>query len=225
MCAVGIEAECGDELRDIAMAVEALDAPSSGIELARAWLDATTDRALSDSALYVAALLLGRLGEADAGAQEWADVAAMVAREATARFSDAGSLSLPCALAAAAFQQLVDNGVLAMPPLDAACAVAATARKRMLLEQRIQCEAARTAALERRLVRDKTHPDTFRCASVGSDMALRTPPRLTVNLFGGLEVFMGDRRIDRTCLCARRSARFWPCWWSTRGTICLATAS
>ena len=200
VCAVGIEAECGDELRDIAMAVEALDAPSSGVELARAWLDATTDRALSDSALYAAALLLGRLDEADAGAQEWADVAAMVAREATARFGDAGSLSLPCALAAAAFQQLVDNGVLAMPPLDAACAVAAAARKRMLLEQRIQCEAARTAALERRLVRDKTHPDTFRCASVGSDMALRTPPRLTVNLFGGLEVFMGDRRIDPNLL-------------------------
>ncbi|MEI2998673.1 MAG: hypothetical protein V8T51_05475 [Senegalimassilia faecalis] len=151
-------------------------------------------------ALYAAALLLGRLDEADAGAQEWADVAAMVAREATACFGDAGSLSLPCALAAAAFQQLVDNGVLAMPPLDAACAVAAAARKRMLLEQRIQCEAARTAALERRLVRDKTHPDTFRCASAGSDMALRTPPRLTVNLFGGLEVFMGNRRIDPNLL-------------------------
>lgn len=195
ICTVGAEAGCGDELRDIAVAVEAFDNPASGNDMAQAWLDATAGREMSDSALYAASLLLSRLAGSQGSAREWIDLASAVAREASARFSESGSLSLPCALAAAAFQRAVDGGVLALPPLDGACALAASRKERMLLEQRVECEAARAAALGRRAVHDKTHPDVFRRDLGAAAVATCTPPRLTVNLFGGLEVLIGDRRV------------------------------
>ena len=63
--------------------------------------------------------------------------------------------------------------------------------------QRMECERARARKLRSRASFENTHPDAFRKVAWGTAMpATPAPPRLTVNLFGRLEVKVGDAAVE-----------------------------
>lgn len=63
--------------------------------------------------------------------------------------------------------------------------------------QRMECERARARKLRSRASFENTHPDAFRKVAWGTAIpATPAPPRLTVNLFGRLEVKVGDVAVE-----------------------------
>lgn len=200
ICDVGQQTSYAAYLRCIAAALDALD-DEQGIENAlAAWLDAHASGLLGSVLLYAAVRLFARIEETGAKPGLWEDVACAVAREASRAYAETGALPLPLALAAASFQRCVESGALIMPPLDAACALAACKMERALLEQRVQCENARTRKLRSRRTYQQTHPDSFRRDSAERQAPSMDVPRLTVNLFGGFEVRVGDKPVDAALL-------------------------
>ena len=109
------------------------------------------------------------------------------------RLPQPGSLTLSQALAACSFSRVLERGYLDMPGLDPRCAMSANRLERALSMQRMECERARARKLRSRASFENTHPDAFRKVAWGTAMpATPAPPRLTVNLFGRLEVKVGD---------------------------------
>lgn len=195
VCEVGAESTCGTYLQEIAAALDAVDAACDVNEALDAW-GKVAAAPLSDALLYAAARLMQRLEHADEQVQAWEDLASMVAREVSRSYSETESLSLPCALAASAFQRAVETGVLDLPPLEASCALAASRMERVLLEQRVECESARTQKLQARRLHAATHPDVLSRDCSAQTISALEPARLTVNFFGGLDVSVGGVRVD-----------------------------
>nr|WP_254883056.1 BTAD domain-containing putative transcriptional regulator [Eggerthella lenta] len=109
-----------------------------------------------------------------------------------------GTLGLGDALAGIAYERACERGAIAVPALDAQAALAVRRIEMRLFSQRNACERLELERLERERVFVATHPDAYR----EEGRATRLPklpssvPALTVNLFGGLDVLMGDERVD-----------------------------
>ena len=200
ICDVGQASSHAEYLRCIAAALDALD-DEQGIENALAsWLGAYASEQLNPVLLYAAVRLFARIEQTGAQACAWEDMASAIAREASRVYAQTDTLPLALALAAASFQRCVESGALAMPPLDAACALAASRAERMLLEQRMQCENDRARKLRSRRAYQQTHPNSFRRDCAEQQHPSMDAPRLTVNLFGGFEVRLGDAPVDPALL-------------------------
>lgn len=112
--------------------------------------------------------------------------------------ASAGVLGLGDALAGIAYERACEQGVLAVPALDAQASLAVRRVEMSLFSQRSECERLELERLERERAFVATHPDAYR----DEGRARRLPtlpiatPALTVNLFGGLDVLMGDERVD-----------------------------
>ncbi len=154
---------------------------------------------LAEGALLCAAKLLDDAGGSEGllAVQLAERVAAAVARDVSRAFAATGSLTLAQALAACSFSRVLERGYLDMPGLDPRCAMAANRLERALSMQRMECERARARKLRSRASFESTHPDAFRKVAWGTAMpAMPAPPRLTVNLFGRLEVKVGDVAVE-----------------------------
>ena len=200
ICEVGQQSSHAEYLRHIAAAVDALDGEQDVDSALAAWLEASASGQLDDVLLYAAVRLFARIDEADAVDDAWEDMASAVAREASRTFTQTGMLPLALALAAASFQRCVEAGTLVVPPLDASCVLAASQAERGLLEQRMQCEGARVRKLRSRRAYQQTHPNSYRRDCAEQQQPTMEAPRLTVNLFGGFEVRVGDKPADPALL-------------------------
>lgn len=166
---------------------------------AQAWLMEFEGAELAEGALLCAAKLLDDAGGSEGllPVQLTERVAAAVARDVSRAFAATGSLTLSQALAACSFSRVLERGYLDMPGLDPRCAMAANRLERALSMQRMECERARARKLRSRASFENTHPDAFRKVAWGTAMpATPAPPRLTVNLFGRLEVKVGDAAVE-----------------------------
>lgn len=165
----------------------------------QAWLQAFEEAELPEGALLCAAKLLDGAGVSEGllPAQLCERLAAAVARDVSRAFAATGSLTLAQGLAACAFSRVLERGYLDMPGLDPRCAMAANRLERALSVQRMECERAHARKLRSRASFESTHPDAFRRVAWGTPPpAAPTPPRLTVNLFGRLEVKVGDATVE-----------------------------
>ena len=199
-CASAIR-ELGDgpfpQLNAMACAVDS--AFNEDILPAQAWLLAFEGAELAEGALLCAAKLLDDAGGSEGllAVQLAERVAAVVARDVSRAFAATGSLTLAQALAACSFSRVLERGYLDMPGLDPRCAMSANRLERALSMQRMECERARARKLRSRASFENTHPDAFRKVAWGTAMpATPAPPRLTVNLFGRLEVKVGDVAVE-----------------------------
>ena len=166
---------------------------------AQAWLMEFEGAELAEGALLCAAKLLDDAGGSEGllAVQLAERVAAVVARDVSRAFAATGSLTLAQALAACSFSRVLERGYLDMPGLDPRCAMVANRLERALSMQRMECERARARKLRSRASFENTHPDAFRKVAWGTAMpATPAPPRLTVNLFGRLEVKVGDVAVE-----------------------------
>ena len=108
-----------------------------------------------------------------------------------------GDMGLSWALAGVAYEKACESGRWNLGGLDAAASVEARRLEAALYSQREACERLeRDRADERRLF-SATHPDLVQSPlrSRASEAPVQVAPLLTVNLFGGLEVFVGDEPV------------------------------
>lgn len=109
-----------------------------------------------------------------------------------------GTLGLGDALAGIAYEGACERGVLSIPALDARVALAVRRVEMKLLSQRTEYERREQERIAHERTFVATHPDAFRRDSRSKSME-KLPsmaPVLTVNLFGGLDVLIGDERVD-----------------------------
>lgn len=201
-------AACASAIRELgdgpfphlnAMACAVDPAFNEDILPAQAWLMEFEGAELAEGALLCAAKLLDDAGGSEGmlAVQLAERVAAAVARDVSRAFAATGSLTLSQALAACSFSRVLERGCLDMPGLDPRCAMAANRLERALSMQRMECERAHARKLRSRASFESTHPDAFRKVAWGTAMpATPAPPRLTVNLFGRLEVKVGDAAVE-----------------------------
>lgn len=107
-----------------------------------------------------------------------------VVSAARACMDDEGALDLTDALAISAIASAARRGEISLPKLDEALVGEASARLELLEKQRLDRQCARRRDFETRL------------ATSQARAAARRPPILTVNLYGGLAVSVGDKQID-----------------------------
>ena len=164
-------------------------------EAARVWLDWHDDGARGSFLKQSAAEVLRQAAASGAGEArsiELDRLGAFVRKEVSQ--ASRGTLGLGDALAGIAYER----GAIAVPALDAQAALAVRRIEMRLFSQRNACERLELERLERERVFVATHPDAYR----EEGRATRLPklpssvPALTVNLFGGLDVLMGDERVD-----------------------------
>ncbi len=110
---------------------------------------------------------------------------------------DRGHIGLAQALAGAAYEKACEQGVVVQPGLDAATTLAVRRFEATVFAQRSTYEHIERDRADQRRSFVATHPDTFRSAPPAQEsMPVTTHPILTVNLFGGFEVRIGQTRID-----------------------------
>lgn len=171
-------------------------------EGARAWIawydGGARGRALAHSAAWVLhrASMAGAPGSADGGqarSQELERLAAIV----RTRVSEAReSMSLAEAVAGITYERACDRGAVALPALGAKTALAVRRMEMALFSQRGLCERMERERAERRRSFLVTHPDAFRLDATGGAASQPAEPMLTVNLFGGLDVRVGEVPVD-----------------------------
>lgn len=168
-------------------------------EAARVWLDWHDDGARGSFLKQSAAEVLRQAAASGAGEArsiELDRLGAFVRKEVSQ--ASRGTLGLGDALAGIAYERACERGAIAVPALDAQAALAVRRIEMRLFSQRNACERLELERLERERVFVATHPDAYR----EEGRATRLPklpssvPALTVNLFGGLDVLMGDERVD-----------------------------
>ena len=109
-----------------------------------------------------------------------------------------GELGLNDALAGIAHDSACKRGVLGVPALDASAAYAVREMSVRLLSEKREHERREQERFEHDRTFVATHPDAFRRDSRSKSLK-KLPsiaPMLTVNLFGGLDVLIGDERVD-----------------------------
>ncbi|OUO90480.1 SARP family transcriptional regulator [Gordonibacter sp. An230] len=106
-----------------------------------------------------------------------------------------GPLGLFDAAAGSSFERACERGALAQPALDARAAHAVRSVEMELYRQRTVVERQERELSRRRRSFATTHPDAFR-RDDPADAHTASEPLLTVNLFGGLEVRIGDDPVD-----------------------------
>lgn len=168
-------------------------------EAARVWLDwhdrGARGRFLEQSAAEVLrhALTLSKPGKPS---PELERLGALVRKGVS--LASRGGLGLSDALAGIAYERACERGVLAIPALDTQAALAVRRVEMSLFSQRTENEHLVQERLERESVFAATHPDAYRAEGRGKGAAKlsTTTPVLTVNLFGGLDVLMGNMRVN-----------------------------
>lgn len=118
-------------------------------------------------------------------------------RERVLRASE-GELGLSDALAGIAYDSACERGVLGVSALDASAAYAVREISVRLVSEKKEHERRERDRLVRERSFAATHPDAFRRDSRSKSLE-KLPsiaPVLTVNLFGGLDVLIGDERVD-----------------------------
>ena len=105
-------------------------------------------------------------------------------------------LGLFDAAAGSSFERACERGVVAQPALDARSAHAVRSMEMELYRQRALVERQERERARRRRSFAATHPDAFRRDLAVDSPASPSEPLLTVNLFGGLEVRIGDEPVD-----------------------------
>ncbi len=111
---------------------------------------------------------------------------------AAAHLGDSGSLSLPQALAIAALDAARGQQGVSLPQFDEALVWEAATKSDLLNKQVLAYQRARNKDLEARL------------GTTGARISSRRPPILTVNLYGGLDVSVGENKIDPEKFSRRR---------------------
>ena len=166
---------------------------------ARCWESSFPEpRGESWAAMLAAACVLDVRGEAACAearaVASWAgETLDSAVRERSLRPSE-----VMCALSLEAFERECPDAAGALSDRVRA---EAHAVERALLAQRVSHEKARAAELARRRDRSSRSMGSLTAAALAGDGApSRTAPPLTVNLFGGLEVLIGDDRVDSQLL-------------------------
>ncbi len=149
--------------------------------LVRAWSagvgrDASEGRKSSTGA----SCATGKQGGYPAAAKK---LAARIAAAAAAHLDATGKIGLPAALAIAALDDAWQRGG-GLPALDEALVREAAFVSGRLAKQRLSRAGERSAALEARL------------GASGARAVSRRPPILTVNLFGGMDVSVGETKVS-----------------------------
>lgn len=167
-------------------------------EAARAWLAWYGRGARGSSMVRSAAEILRQAAASgiEAQAPELDQVGAFVRKRVVC--ASEGGLGLDDALAGIAYERACECGVLSIPALDAKTALAVRRMEMRLLSQRTECERREHERLVREHTLDATHSGAYRAEGRATNMA-KLPtmaPVLTVNLFGGLDVHVGDERVD-----------------------------
>lgn len=110
--------------------------------------------------------------------------------------ADGGALGLAGAVALSELERAAEHGVVAWPAVGERMRADARRLELLLYGQRDACERERRERAVRRRTYNATHPNAFRSAPGPAAPLARRYPLLTVNLFGGLEVRIGDTRVD-----------------------------
>ncbi len=192
--------------RSLAAAAAVQDAlETSCTEGARAWLawyeGGVRGRMMAYAAAWVlsCAELEARTGQSRAEAlpSESVDQVAAVVRARVSTLAQ-NALRLFDGMAGAELERACESGAVSVPSLDARSSLAVRRVEMALFSQRAEHERIERERAERRFVFSTTHPDAFRSQSCMSapSAAIGATPRLTVNLFGGLDVRIGGKRVD-----------------------------
>lgn len=168
-------------------------------EAARVWLDWHESGARGCHLERSAAEVLRQAAaspRSDAQSPELDRLAALVRKRVTQ--ASRGALGLDDALAGIAYERACERGMLTVPALDAQAALAVRRMEMDLFSQRSESERLERERAERERAFIATHPDAYRAEGRGTSLSAlpTTTPVLTVNLFGGLDVLMGDERVD-----------------------------
>lgn len=183
-------------------------ATASCADAARVWLDGyaggARDRFVKLAAVEIMASAAEKPLDAEnatgyAGAADLHRFGAAV-REWVSSRAHAGSLGLRDALVGMAYERACERGVLASPALDAKASLDVRRVEMDLIAQRKENERRVRNEAERERAFAATHPNAFRDSRRPKASPALSPstPTLTVNLFGGLDVLMGDKRLDPT---------------------------
>lgn len=181
-------------LADLAAAAEVMLArKESFLRAAQTWVEGFgADGELGPIALLCAAWLVGAWpAGSEEGASADADAASVAGKiharilaAASARLDVAGAIGLTAALALSALDAAWQRGCAGFPALDEALVREAVFASGALTKQRAARAGERTSALQARL------------GASGARAASRRPPILTVNLFGGMDVSVGENKVD-----------------------------
>lgn len=111
---------------------------------------------------------------------------------------DTEPLSLLDAFVGTAYERACEQGVVPLPTLDARASHAVHCMEMALYRQRSALEHLERERAERRRSFVATHPDSFRVDPLTAERPAASPsaPLLTVNLFGGLDVRIGNEPVD-----------------------------
>ena len=169
------------------------------------WLDAFDGQRPGRLALILASWLMRQAGAPGGNGRALKaiePVAATIATAATAEFAERGDVTLPVALAALAFDKLTSAHALALPPLDPDLIAAARRFDDMLGIQRLHSdrrrrEIAQVKARKRAVNRDPRITPYSRFTG-------ERPPALTVNLFGAMEIYIGNERVSHEYLSRKK---------------------
>lgn len=109
------------------------------------------------------------------------------------------SCEFSTALAGVALERACESGAVDVPPPHARASLAVHRVEMGVFAQRNAYERVMRERDERRREYVLTHPDVFRVGTPAQVIGSAFEPRLTVNLFGGLEVRIGDNPVDPRC--------------------------
>lgn len=125
------------------------------------------------------------------------DRIAALARKRAAR-TQRDTVSLLDAIGGLTFERACERGIVSIPAFDTRTALELRKVEMDLFAQRRTWERFAHIQAERKQVFDATHPDAFRTKRRALNLSAfsTAEPTLTVNLFGGLEVRIGNERVD-----------------------------
>ena len=164
-------------------------------EGAETWLS-WYDRGARGEALSLSASWVLQRAESDPSVHAIERLAAIV-RKRVGQVG-CGSIGLLDAEAGVSFERARECGAVSLPSLDPSASLAVRRMEMALFTQRSDCERLERERADQRRLFVATHPDAFRADGPVpvSGSLMETEPTLTVNLFGGLDVRIGDRRVD-----------------------------
>lgn len=112
--------------------------------------------------------------------------------------SQRDTVGLLDAIAGLSFEHACERGIVSLPSFDTQTALELRRVEMDLFAQRRTWEDLMRIHAERKHVFDTTHPDAFRTKRRTPNLLTfsTVAPTLTVNLFGGLDVHIGDERVD-----------------------------
>ena len=169
---------------------------SSCAEAADRWLSWRERGARGALSLVSASWVLSRALSEGAEADRSVERLGVVVR---ACVCDAGEpMGLSCALAGMAYERACDADALSLHALDARTAAVVGRAEVELFNQCTAFERAERDLRDARRLYAATHPDVARPSSslVHGARTVALAPMLTVNLFGGLEVYIGEDRVE-----------------------------